>query len=250
MTRFQELDGYQKLLIFALLAMFLLFTVLCAVTTSRVGYEYMGAILAHSNDNGTAVYSGEIKGKQACFTVTSDRVITFTYGDKTYGPYTVKEDPTAIPKDTLCTEGIEIREGEEIFFRGSYYFLGGFRFFENEDGTTISPITVTSDNGITMDENGNIIDTMEPSLHTILAMHEGPKLTNKGSWGMWFFSTLLMGFTIVSILFADALFRMGLSFRVKNPDMAEPTDWEVATRYIGWTLGAIVVLVIYIKALQ
>ena len=38
-----------------------------------------------------------------------------------------------------------------------------------------------------------------------------------------------------SILFADELFRWNMAFQIRNADQAEPSDWEIASRYIFWT---------------
>ena len=82
-----------------LAAMLILFTVLYIVTTSQVGLAYKGSILIPSYEEGRTVYSGDIDKIAAQFVVTDDHIVTFTYGDKTYGPYNVTEDITAIPKE-------------------------------------------------------------------------------------------------------------------------------------------------------
>ena len=81
-----------------MIAMVIIFTVFYAKTISRVGFAYQGAVLVPSQENGSTVYAGKIKGEQASFTVTQDQTVVFQYGDKTYGPYTVKKDSTALPK--------------------------------------------------------------------------------------------------------------------------------------------------------
>ena len=43
----------------------------------------------------------------------------------------------------------------------------------------------------------------------------------------------------ISILFADELFRWHLSFRVWNADNLEPSDWELAGRYISVTAALV-----------
>jgi hypothetical protein len=36
----------------------------------------------------------------------------------------------------------------------------------------------------------------------------------------------------------------------QKAEYAEPSDWEIASRYIGWTLMAVMVFVIFIMGLQ
>ena len=52
------------------------------------------------------------------------------------------------------------------------------------------------------------------------------------------------------MLFADELFRWHLSFRVWNADHLEPSDWELAGRYISWTVLCVMALVLFIVGLQ
>lgn len=252
MDRYQNLSGYQKFIIFALIILFVIFTVVYALTISQVGYGYMGTILVHSTENENDVYAGEIQGQYACFTVSSDQVVTFVYGEKTYGPYTVKDDPTAIPKGKNCTRGVEIRDGNAVFFRGGYFYAEGMRFLYSEDGSSSDMgFTITSSGGgIVTDGNGNIIDTMKPSAHTILSLAEGPKLTHRGSWIYLGFGFFLSAAIILSVLFADELFRFRLAFHVQDADMAEPTDWEVSRRGIGWGVSALLIFILYIVGLQ
>jgi len=251
MERIMGLNLYQKIILILMLIMVLVFAVLYPVTVSRVGYAYKDAILVPSQENGNTVYSGKLKGKQACFTVTEDKTVLFRYGDKSYGPYTAKEDPTAVPKDSDMTEymtGVELWKADEILFRGGIRNMGDFYWLQNEDGTNnMIAITYGDSNGIERDENGNIVDPFEPSASNILELMNGPKLTHKGMGLVWFVAVFLCLVNAVSMLFADELFRWHLSFRVWNADHLEPSDWELTGRYISWTILAIMALVVFVK---
>ena len=48
----------------------------------------------------------------------------------------------------------------------------------------------------------------------------------------------------------DELFRWNLAFQIRNVENAEPSDWEIAGRYSGWTGMVIMALVIFIMGLQ
>lgn len=110
--------------------------------------------------------------------------------------------------------------------------------------------TVTMSDGTQVDENGNVIDPWKPSVHIILELMQGPELTHKGHWGIWFLGLFLCLVTVISILFADELFRLSMSFRVYNPDLVEPSDLEIAGRYISWTIMPIMTLVVFVLGLQ
>lgn len=253
MDRIRNLNNYQKSILIFMAAMSILFAIIYAGTVSRVGYRYKDAILVPTEENGTTVYSGEIYGEQAEFAV-SDDTVAFRYGDRSYGPYTVKEDASAIPEDGDMSgvTGIEIREGDDILFRGGIMDTGSFYWFYNEDGSSESPMGfsyVTGD-GVERDENGDPVDRMKPSASTIYELTQGPELTHKGSWAVWFGAVFICIFNALSILFADELFRLELAFQIRNTEDAEPSDWEIAGRYISWTVIAVMSLVLFIKGSQ
>ena len=84
------------------------------IPISKVGFEYKDAIFVPSQENGSTVYSGRLRGQKAYFSVSQDKTVVFHYGNKIYGPYTVKEDNTAIPEEEKTLEGIvgvELRQG-------------------------------------------------------------------------------------------------------------------------------------------
>lgn len=257
MERIKKLDRYQKGILLLLVAMIVVFGVVYSVVSSKVGFLYMDKILEPSEKDGNIIYSGTIKGEESSFVVTPEKAVTFYHGNKIYGPYTAKEDPTAIPEDDVFSAhmtGVEVKAGEEIIFRGGIFEMGGsdsFRMLISEDGTNESiVITATISDGTVVDSNGNVVDQMEPSVSTILELMDDPELTRKGQWLAWFGGIFISVITAVSILLADELFRWNLAFQIRNVDYAEPSDWEIAGRYIGWTALTIMTFVIYIMGLQ
>ncbi|MBR3601902.1 MAG: hypothetical protein IKL49_06240 [Lachnospiraceae bacterium] len=60
----------------------------------------------------------------------------------------------------------------------------------------------------------------------------------------------MTGVNVFTMLFADELFCWNLAFQIRNVENAEPSDWEIAGRYIGWTAMTIVALVLFIMGLQ
>lgn len=244
MDRIKELGRYQKILLLLMAVMILAFTVIYPIVTALSGFLYEDTILVPAEEDGGTVYSGKIRGTAATFTVSADKTVIFQYGNTVYGPYTVKEDPAAIPKDSdLQTQmtGIELRCGGEIVFRGGVVNSGDWRMLYNEDGSfdLLRSITATMSDG-----------TMEPSVSTILDLTDGPALTHKGTWLGWFGGVLICAITALTMLFADELFRWNASFLVRNAEEAEPSDWEIAGRYITWTALPIGALVLFILGLR
>ncbi len=244
LDRIKELGRYQKILLLLMAVMILAFTVIYPIVTALSGFLYEDTILVPAEEDGGTVYSGKIRGTAATFTVSADKTVIFQYGNTVYGPYTVKEDPTAIPKDSdLQTQmtGIELRCGGEIVFRGGVVNSGDWRMLYNEDGSfdLLRSITATMSDG-----------TMEPSVSTILDLTDGPALTHKGTWLGWFGGVLICVITALTMLFADELFRWNASFLVRNAEEAEPSDWEIAGRYITWTVLPVMAAVIFILGLK
>lgn len=254
MEKVKSLNRYQKGMLLFMIVMVPVFAVMYSRTVARVGFEYKGAILVPSEDRGGTVYAGKIQGQRARFTVSGDKTVVFQYGVKTYGPYTAKEDPTAVPKDQDAAEymtGVELREGEDILFRGGVLKTGDHYWLYNEDGAMENfAVSFVTGDGIERDENGDAIDPMEPFVSTILSLMDGPKLTHKGDWLAWAGGAFLCVLNALSVLFADELFRWGLSFQIRNADRAEPADWEIAGRYAGWTVLAGMALAVFIMGLR
>ena len=254
MNRIKSLNGYQKGILLFMIAMSLIFAIIYPNTISRVGYQYNDAILVPAEENGNTIYSGKIRGEHAKF-IVSDNHVEFLYGDRAYGPYTVKEDATAIPEDNEKSErmsGIEVCEGDDILFRGGVMDLGDYYWLYSEDGTFDSMVGITyvTSDGIERDANGNPIDKMKPAVSTIYELVNNPELTHKGEALAWFGAVFICFLNALSILFADELFRWNLAFQIRNAEHAEPSDLEIAGRYISWTVIAIFALVLFIMGLQ
>lgn len=254
MKKIKSLDGYQKIILLITFAMILVFTVLYPNTISKEGFAYNDVLLIPQQENGNTVYSGKIKGKQAEFVISADKVIRFQYGDKTYGPYTVKEDATAIPEQSDMRDrmtGIEVYCGNKVMFRGGVVDWGDNFLFYNEDGSEENiHIYAAMSDGTLIDADGNVIDPMEPSVSTIIELLQGPKLTHKGLWAGWFGGVIICLINVVTVFFADELFRLNMAFRVRDVDRIEPSDWEMAGRYVSWIGLPIIAAIIFYMGLQ
>lgn len=256
MERIRSLNRYQKGVLLFMAVMVLAFTAAYFAAASRVGFSYRDAILLPGEENGSTVYSGKIRGIQANFRVSPDKTVEFQCGEKYYGPYTAKEDPAALPEGETPGEqmtGVELRKGEEILFRGGVMRQDDFFWLYDEDGSVLNmsvEISVVAGNGITYDASGKEIDPIEPSAVTILKLMAGPELTHKGDWSGWLLGVFVCIVTAVSVLFAEELFQLGLLFRVRDPEGAEPSDWVLAGRYIGWTVLPFLAMALFFIGLQ
>lgn len=252
MNRFRELGRYPKILLILLLGMTVIFAGVYGVVTSRVGFLHNDTIFVPRQENGITLYEATVDDQRCAFTVTADTV-TLLWGNKTYGPYTLREDPTAVPKeDSLAPYmiGYEILDGSKVFFRGGVMAQeDGFYLF-HEDGSLNYGTTYTISNGIEYDMNGNPIDHRKPVPYQIVSLLRGPELTHKGDWTVFLIGVFCTIATAVSILFSDELFYLSICFRVENAETAEPSDWYITSRNFSWALLAFFSCAAFFMGLQ
>ena len=252
--RIRNLEGYQKAILLAMAAMVLVFSAVYLLTVRRVGYLYQGTILVPTQEDGATVYTGSIRNTAAQFRVTGNQV-TFRYGDIQYGPYTMESDPTAVPSQQDAAEGfvgIEIRDKGKILFRGGVRALQDYCFFIHSDGS--SDFLSIYEDGVTgvayNAETGEVYDRMAPTLRDIYTLLTNPPLTHKGEGMAWLAGVVMCIVNAVTLLFADELFYWKMSFLVRNAQGAEPSDWALGQRFIGWAALGILALVVFVLGLQ
>ena len=252
MERIRRLNGFKKAILLIMALMLLVFAFIYAKTVNRIGFLYRDVVLVPQEENGSRTYSGRIDGEKAVFTVSPDRTVTFQHGSKVYGPYSVTEDPSAVPESSELKarmRGVEIRLGEEVLFRGGMLEYEKQRVLYDEDGAH-GGLYVSSNSGVVLDKKGNVIDPMAPTDTAVVNLAYGPELMHKGNWRGWFFALLLCLITAVLMLYEEELFRWQLHFRIRDPEKAEPSEWELASRYIGPVLFLLMSLVVLITGLQ
>lgn len=252
MERIRSLTRFQKGILMVLAAIAVLFSVVYITAGQKEGYAYRDQILFRTEESGNTVYSGKISGQRAVFTVRGDKSIEYRYGDKTYGPYIVKEDPSALPDGAGSQmTGYEIRRGDELYFRGAVIRVDRTLLAFDENGDLESAASVVSEvNGVVMDEDGNIIDQNEPSFSELIKLAEGPELVHRGSWGFWFLGMFVSILTAVSVLYADELFRFYMGLRLANAENAEPSDLVLVMRRVSWVCLLAAVIFIFITGLN
>ena len=240
MERIKELNGYQKGLLIFLALILVLFAFIYPHVTAMEGYPYYGRLFLPEPNDGVTTYSAILEGKRSAFTVNGNEV-TFAWGEQVFGPYMVTETPDTIPEDHSFTRGFTVTHGDAVIFQGGAYFGEDWTMLYNQDGSLHG-----IDGSVTY-TNGEI--DMTPSTSALIELVTGPTLIRRGSWVgflLGIFSSIL---AVVEILFADELFRFKISFKVADPDHVDPSDWEIAARYISWTSLTLLAIVSYIVGL-
>lgn len=245
-------DRLKKILPIVLIVIAAVFSALYFFIGRRYGVEYQDALYFLNSEHGATVYSAKVDGQSASFTVEKDTV-TYRWGDTVYGPYTIRKDPTAAPGgewESLDLIGVEIREEDSILFRGGY--TEDLFLFIREDGEPDSDLfhVTYSVNSVEHDADGNVVDPHRPSLSTLIRFSQLPQAdAHRGSLMYWFFGLLTAGIAALLLKFDDTLFRWDLSFRIRNPEYAEPSDWEIFSRIFSWIAFTLLSLGLFIAGL-
>ena len=248
MDRFRDLDRYPKILLIALVALAVVFAGVYGYCSADRWYSYKDVYLTCRQTEDATVYSGRANGGPCVITVRDDTV-TFRTSMKTYGPYALREDPTALPDDMepgYNTIGIEITENGAPFFRGALVYARAPKFYY-ENGTLVPPLQFHVEVS-----GSSSTDPYKPTLYQIVECLYPMEhlLESRAQWSAYLTGLLVCAIGAVDILFADELFRFRLSFRLRDADRAEPSDWELATRKIGWTILFITALYAFLLGLQ
>lgn len=247
MSRWRAIPLFQRVLLVMLAAMPVFFAALYFILNGRLGVEYGGSLLLRSVQGETTLYAGRVDGKEAVFAVSPDGRVTYRFDGGDYGPYIVVEDPGAVPRDHDMADvltGVEVRRGDEILFRGGW-LDGGISVLIDESGAPVSSFSFSwHAGGKAYGPDGQEMDfSHEPSVSFLLPLVLAPVLRHRGDISLYWLATCLAAVGILSILFADRLFRWNLGFLIRDPELAEPSDWELFGRRLGWivcTGGALV----------
>ena len=253
--KIKDLNWYQKGILLLLLVLIPVYAVIYHVSISRVGVLYNDKIFVPAEESGATVYSGRLDGKPAEITVANDKAaVTFRCGDTVYGPYTIEEDPSALADIEFCPSdmrGVALYDGETLLFRGGFWPSGEFTQLYRADGSPDLQMGLYAvENGVWKDADGNVVDPMKPDAADILRIALAPELTHKGDWLVWFGAVCISLLNAATILYADELFRWNLSFQIRNTEDVEPSEWEMLSRYLGWTVLTILAFIVYILGLK
>lgn len=254
MARWKKLSRFQQFLLILQAAFLVVCSVLYPIFSRMEGISYRDSFLRYRAEGENAVYSGKVDRVPVTFTVSPDKNLVFQSGDGIPVTYTVTEDPSAVPQDHDMRDvltGVEVRRDGDILFRGGWYTGGGFDVLVDEDGNPISPTVTVSfgEDGTYGADGQSITSSPEPDAADVLILTSSPALVHRGDGMAYLGGTFLVALNAVAILFADELFRFDLRFQIRNPERAEPSDWELFSRHAGWVVLTVAAIIVYILGL-
>lgn len=244
MERIRKLNKLQKLILIAITVITAVFTAAYIIVINTEGFLFRNKIMTVRQEADSTVYSKSFDGQMAQFKVYRDGTITYSYMDELFGPYTVMEDQSAVPPYSdmgPMLKGVEIYYDSARIFRGAYVRL--------LDGKETN-YWIYNENGSPYSENQDQEHLMVPAVSDIIRLYDGPVITHKGEPMMYFLGLVLCIVAAGNMLFADELFRRSLSFRIKHPYDAEPSEWEMTSRYIAWILLPAIAVLYFIEGLK
>ena len=253
-AKWQEMGLYRRILLAVMLAEIVGFLIAYVIVVNRPGLEYSGALLYPHTEGELQIYEGKIDGEPARFAVSPEGEISYQWGEYTYGPWQVVADPTALPDGFRGENGLEIRRGDEVIFRGTYS-PHSFNLLIDENGDPVrGTFSVGSvGGGATLYYvNGREVTREEwykPGLGALARIVLTPELTHQGNLLLWFGTTLIALLNIFQICFPHFFFRLGLQLRVRNVDAVEPSDFYIAMEKLEWAILAVLCLVLYATGL-
>lgn len=245
-----DLTLWQKVLFCLQLVLIALFLILYLTVGNQQIWQYQGASLRRTTDGGTVTYTGKVEGQSLSFAVTGTTV-EYRRGDKNV-TYTVTEDPSAIParedfetnSDIMYAtlSGVEVHKDGELLFRGAWLPINDTLRLYHENGS--SDFGTTS---IILSPSGSVLN--DPGAATILRLLYAPNVAWRANFTGLACGIVLCVVCMVSLLYADELFRWNLRFRIRNTEDAEPSEWELFSRQLSWVVCTGLAVVIFILGL-
>lgn len=229
-----------------------LFLILYSTVGKQQVLYYRDTTLRCFGTETATVYAGKLDGTSITFSV-SENHMEYRYGDKVIH-YTVLQDPSAIPaKETMeqmdgmhyALTGVEIRKDSDLLFRGAYLSLSNRMILFDENGTA----TNLWASSFSSDGNTSAKTIPDPSAATVLSFLYDPDVVQRANFMGLLCGMFLCVICMVSMLYADKLFRRNLRFKIRNAEDAEPSDWELTSRWIGWVTITCLALFIFILGL-
>lgn len=230
--RWGEMDQGRRIVLLIQPILFLLFLILFFTYGRQSVLPWLDGTLRCKQRGEDLVYTGRVEGGHLVqFTVTPGPTVEFRLEGELQGTYTIAEDPSAIPAEPAEMNpygwegytGVEIQKDGRVWFRGAYNPDTPFGLFD-EDGTSlfisIRAFTSTS--------------VPDPEPGDILSIAYNPAASPRGEGALLLLGLFVSVACALSLFFEDQLFRWNLSFQIQDPDSAEPSEWELFGRWVGW----------------
>lgn len=275
--KWQSMTFYRRAMLLATVGLMLLFAVLYPIMSGQKGLEYGNDFYKLNVQGEAKVYTGfahewrigntivsSNQGRKTVYTVTetpAGYTVECQIEGQDFGPYQLNKVhlsdlPAALAQAPLGG-GLEIKNTAtgEVLFRGGYLVSVGYLLVDEnavtEADKAANPLSRVSVNGFTFFDYKPAVPEEGPSPDDLVhfTLGAGENLTHRGDVAYFALALLVAVLNAVSILYAEELFVLSMSFRVAEPEKVEPSEWELFGRHVGWCLFLLTELLILLYGL-
>ena len=243
---------FQRVTLFALAGMLLVFSVLLAITRAHKGVEFEDALLDVAEDANKTLYFGTVHGEYVEIMVSRDgaaTTVTYRIGARSEDVYTVETGLSTVKTSfNRYLPGVRISRGAAVVFEGGWdadyaddFFTGGMLYDQSGEPTAL-PLVELHDTVA-----GDYWYDWQPSLSSVLYFVRGAELTARGDIRLFAMATVMLGMAALLTAFPTELFHLKYRWDVKDP---EPTDFYYGMTYLAALLFACFALGAFIVALR
>lgn len=235
----------QKLLIWILAGMMLVFGVLTARSRQTRGVYFDGALLSVTEGEDTTVYFGQVRGADVEVTVRkAEGAVEVDFSSGSAEKHYVVEYPLTpiVTENGDSVPGIRITEDGAALFEGAFLpgQTGSRGWFDTEGRW--SPDSAV---GITPGTGKEAPTALNRAQAAAFAMD--PPLYARGSWADYGLNVFVSAIVLLAAAFPETAFGWNL-FRTREQG-EPPKSYRVATQAICWVLTGLA-LALYLLALQ
>lgn len=237
----------QKIVLWALLAMAVVFTVVNIVLKFFPGIAFEDTLLKVSQNGETTFYTGEKYEHNITIAVTSEGTgsrVELTIGDTIDHIYRVIFPGGTVRGDNGYTyDRLTVTCNDRVIFDGGYNpDAGSYMTYCSLDGSSTLSLSIHA-SGSTSSDSSNPWRGYEMSRSQVMSFANGPETTTRGSWlhyGMALFFSVICA---VAVAFPYTLFELRYHWSVKDP---EPTDFYLRCNEVAGAVVAFAILIVYI----
>ena len=239
----EERTRLQKILLVLLAAMIVLFAILTGVSRAHKGVLFQESLLQKSESGGQTTYAGKLNGERVTIAVRPEEDATTTVeytSDTVHDIYQMEYPLTPIPTERGMVDGIRILKNGSVLFEGAYDRDASYGWYDR-DGQWDPGITITVSTGTAAGAPAGL------DQYDVAYFADGPGLTARGSWGLYFIMVLFTLLVMLDVAFPRLLFYLQHCCDVRDP---EPSDFYLAMQKVSWAVYPFLLLLGYIWALR